>query len=91
MLKSLHLSTFDTGFEDDSINFVYVGDNVVIDPSNSFYVHQFQFQGIFNVTNVDGVDADYSKAIRGFDILTINDYDETIIEAKGDLPDEKKS
>lgn len=86
LFKSLLGARFDTGFtntEIDGMTFVRDGIEAY---DNSKYIHNYEFQVAFTVTQEDTVEPDLNVAFRDFEINYLNDFEENIKEDGGRLP-----
>jgi len=92
VLKTLHLAKFKNQLSDDESKLVYVGDMPADLNTRAYAVYVFKFQSVLKISNEDGVEAEYTRALRGFTTQDVqNTGSEEFITSYGDLPNEEIS
>ncbi len=84
----LHGAVFDSGFSEGSkYCAVFAGDSGET-YNQSYYVHRFDFENVFNITNADSVPVEYTRAFQSFEIgikMEFDDYEEVKKQVNGTL------
>jgi hypothetical protein len=92
ILKCLHGAEFDSGL-DEGIKYcaVFAGD-AGESYTKAYYVHRFDFENVFNITNADSVPIGETRAFRDFQIgikMEFDDYEEVKKQVNGTLNEDE--
>ena len=92
IMKTFHRARLESGATDEDCHLAFVGDQPVDTTTKAFMVYQYKFQTTINVQNEDGVEPEFSPAIRSLDMYHkpnfANGEDTEYMHTEGDIPDE---
>ena len=92
ILKTFHRARLESGATDEDCHLAFVGDQPVDTTTKAFMVYQYKFQTTINIQNEDGVEPEFSPAIRSLDMYHkpnfANGEDTAYMHTEGDIPDE---
>ncbi len=92
ILKTFHRARLESGATDEDCHLAFVGDQPVDTTTKAFMVYQYKFQTTINIQNEDGVEPEFSPAIRSLDMYHkpnfANGEDTEYMHTEGDIPDE---
>lgn len=93
ILKTFHRAKVESGVTDEDSYLAFVGDNPVDTTTKAFMVYQYKFQSTINLQNEDGIEEEFSPALRNLEMTHRNNFgteDSLEIFSEGDIPDEYK-
>lgn len=91
IMKTFHRAKLDSGAIDEDCHLAFVGDQPVDTTTKAFMVYQYKFQTTINLQNEDGVEPEFTPAIRSLDMYHKPDFaneDTEYMHTEGDIPDE---
>lgn len=92
IMKTFHRARLESGATDEDCHLAFVGDQPVDTTTKAFMVYQYKFQTTINIQNEDGVEPEFSPAIRSLNMYHkpnfANGEDTKYMHTEGDIPDE---
>lgn len=91
VLKVFHRAKVDSGVTDNDAYLAFVGDQPVDTTTKAFMIYQYKFQTTINIQNLDGIEPDFTPAIREFEMHhkdNLGTEDAYNIDSYADIPDE---
>ena len=92
IMKTFHRARLESGATDEDCHLAFVGDQPVDTTTKAFMVYQYKFQTTINIQNEDGVEPEFSPAIRSLNMHHkpnfANGEDTKYMHTEGDIPDE---
>ena len=90
VLKTFHRAKVASGVTDDDSYLAFVGDQPVDTTTKAFMVYQYRFQTTINIQNLDGIEPEFTPAIREFEMHhkdNLGTEDAYNMDSYADIPD----
>lgn len=91
VLKTFHRAKVESGVTDDDAYLAFVGDQPVDTTTKAFMIYQYKFQTTINIQNLDGIEPEFTPAIREFEMHhkdNLGTEDAYNMDSYADIPDE---